>query len=104
MAMDATLHVKLDTALANGLKELATQRGVSVATLVRQALVATYQPQILDLSQRQRQAVEAYQGGFISLGRLAEALGLHVLEARAWLAEHQIPQNTGFLQDELAEA
>ena len=52
----------------------------------------------------QRQAVEAYQGGFISLGRLAEALGLHVLEARAWLAEHQIPQNVGFLQDELAEA
>ena len=94
MAKDATLHVKLDTALANGLKELATQRGVSVATLVRQALVATYQPQILDLSQRQRQAVEAYQGGFISLGRLAEALGLHLLEARAWLAEHQIPQNT----------
>ena len=71
---------------------------------VRSALVATCQPQILDLSQRQRQAVEAYQGGFISLGRLAEALGLHALEARAWLAEHQIPQNTGFLQDELAEA
>jgi predicted HTH domain antitoxin len=104
MAKDATLHVKLDTALADGLKTLAAQRGVSVATLVRQALVATYQPQLLDLSQRQRQAVEAYQGGFISLGRLAEALGLQVLEARAWLSEHQIPQNTGFLQDELAEA
>ena len=104
MAKDATLHVKLDTALAKSLEELAAQRGVSVGTLVRRALVATYQPQILDLSQRQRQAVEAYQGGFISLGRLAEALGLHVLEARTWLAEHQIPQNTGFLEGELAEA
>ena len=104
MAKDATLHVKLDTALAKSFEELAAQRGVSVGTLVRRALVATHQPQILDLSQRQRQAVEAYQGGFISLGRLAETLGLHVLEARAWLAEHQIPQNTGFLEDELDEA
>ena len=104
MAKDATLHVKLDTPLADRLKGLAQRRGVSVATLVRQALVSTYQPQLLDLSHRHRQAVEAYQGGFISLGRLAEALGLTVLEARAWLNEHEVPQNTGFLDEEIAEA
>ena len=104
MPKDATLHVKLDTSLADGLRELARRRGVSVATLVRQALVSTYQPELLDLSRPHRQAVEAYQGGFISLGRLAEALGLHVLEARTWLNDHGIPHSTGFLEEEVAEA
>ena len=47
----------------------------------------------MDLPHSQRQAVEAYRGGFISIGRLAEVMGMHVLELRQWLAEHAIDEN-----------
>jgi hypothetical protein len=40
-----------------------------------------------------REAVVAYQGGYISIGRLAKAMDMHSLELRTWLAKHDIPQN-----------
>ena len=35
----------------------------------------------------------AYARGEISIGRFAEALGMGVIEAQRWLADHNIPLN-----------
>ncbi len=96
MAQDTTLHVKVEPDLAAHLRELARKKGTSVGSLVRRAIVVTYQPEMLDLSPPRRQAVEAYCGGFISIGRLAEAMGMHVLRLRSWLRDHDIQETTRF--------
>lgn len=49
MPRDATLHVKLQSELAQHLKRLAKSRGVSLSSLVRQAIAAAYQPDLLNL-------------------------------------------------------
>jgi predicted HTH domain antitoxin len=68
--------------------------GKSKGQLVREAISACYQPSLDELPLRQRQAVSAYQGGYISLGKLAREMGMHVLELRVWLGERDIPQQT----------
>ena len=93
MPQDVTLHVKLDASMAENLTRLAGQRKMSKGQIVRQALVACYQPGILGLTQKQEQALHAYRGGYISLGKLASVFGMHVLELRTWLCEHGIIQN-----------
>ena len=60
---------------------------------MRQAIVSCYQPDLLGLTRIQSEALSAYRGGFISLGKLSETMGLHVLALREWLREHGIPQN-----------
>lgn len=49
---------------------------------------------------QQRHALAAYVGGYISIGKLAEALGMHVLDLRRWLSEHGIEQNTAMSADD----
>ena len=51
-------------------------------------------PQDATLHVQQRHALAAYVGGYISIGKLAEALGMHVLDLGRWLSEHGIDQNT----------
>ena len=58
----------------------------------------------MDLPHSQRQAVEAYRGGFISIGRLAEVMGMHVLELRQWLAEHAIDESFSFEEGDALRA
>jgi len=43
---------------------------------------------------QQRHALAAYARGYISIGKLADALGMHVLDLRLWLSKHGIDQNT----------
>lgn len=100
----STLHIKIKPELAEGLKELSRKRSVSVGELVRQAVVSCYQIELLDLGERQRRAVEAYQGGYISLGKLAEEMGMTVLKIRDWLKEHEIRQNNVFLEGDVKNA
>ena len=38
-------------------------------------------------------ALAAYQGGYISLGRLARAMRMQVLQMRHWLDQQGIPQH-----------
>ena len=57
-----------------------------------------------NLSNQQRQAVEAFQGGYISLGKLAEELGMNIWNTRKWLMEHDIPQNDSFFEDGVKNA
>jgi len=90
--------------LAKGLKELSRKRETSVGELVRQAVVSCYQLELLELNEKQRRAVEAFQGGYISLGKLAEEMGMNLLNIRKWLREHDIPQNNSFLEDDVRNA
>jgi predicted HTH domain antitoxin len=96
MPREATLHVKLDAETDEKLKRLSAARGKSKGQLVREAISACYQTSFEELPIRQRQAIAAYQGGFISLGKLAKEMGLHVLELNQWLADRGITPQTAF--------
>jgi hypothetical protein len=104
MAQTATLHIKVEPAMARSLKQVAGRRRVTVGELVRQAVQTCYQTEGLGLTAAQRQALEAYRGGYISLGKLAEAMGLSALKTREWLGERGIAQNTVCARDDLAHA
>ena len=104
MAQDTTLHVKVEAKVADGLRRLAKSRKQSVGELVRHAISICYQPDLLSLTDAQRQALEAYRGAYISLGKLAEKLGMSILDARRWLSEHGMAQNTSFSQDDAENA
>ncbi len=98
------LHIKVKPELANGLKDLARKREMSVGELIRQAIISCYQVEIAHLNEKQRRAVEAFQGGYISLGKLAEEMGMNIWNTRKWLAEHDIPQNNSFFEDDVKNA
>jgi len=100
----STLHIKVTPELANGLKSLSKKRGTPVGELVRQAVFSCYQFDLLNLSEKQRRAAEAFQGGYISLGKLAEEMGMNVWNTRKWLEEHDIAQNNSFLEDDVTNA
>ena len=100
MAHDATLHVKIDPATNEQLTRLAAARKTSKGQLVRDAIFACYQVPVNDLPIRQRHALSAFAGGFISIGKLAESFGMHVLDLRRWLSEHGMDQNTVISADD----
>lgn len=100
----STLHVKVKPELADSLKRLSRKRNKSVGSLVRQAILANYQLDLQGLSQRQHRAIEAYQGEYISLGKLAEEMGMNILKIRDWLEEHDIPQKNSFNEEDLKNA
>ena len=104
MAQTATLHIKVEPAMALGLKHVAGRRQVSVGELVRHAVQTCYQTEWLGLTAAQRQALEAYRGGYLSLGKLSAAMGLSLLAAREWLRERGIAQNTVSAKADLAHA
>ncbi|MBN1676628.1 MAG: UPF0175 family protein [Kiritimatiellae bacterium] len=101
---NATIHVKVESGLAKGLKQLARSRQTTMGQLVREALVACYQPALLGLSSERAQALAAYRGGYITVGKLAEVMGMHVLTMRQWLNEHGIPQNNALGRDDQRHA
>jgi hypothetical protein len=100
----ATLHIKVKPEIAKGLKMLSKKRETSVGELIRQAVFSCYQLELLGLNQTQKQAVAAFQGEYISLGKLAEEMGMTVMEIRTWLAEHDILQNNSFQESDIANA
>lgn len=99
-----TLHIKVAHGLSEELKQLSKIRGLTVSELIRQAIFVCYQLDLLGLSDRQKQAMEAYRGGFISLGKLSELMGRPAMEMRQWLKEHNIPLNTAFSEDDVENA
>ena len=104
MMQSSTIHIKVKPELAKGLKALSRKRETSVGELVRQAVLSCYQLELLNLNEKQRRAVEAFQGGYISLGKLAEEMGMNVWSTRKWLIEHEIAQNNSFLEDDVNNA
>lgn len=66
------------------LKLYSKKEGRTLGRLVRDAIENTYQKK--DLIEKRRQiALNAYQEGLISLGKLAEVLGLDPVSARIYL-------------------
>ncbi len=104
MSNNATVHIKLNSEKDKYLSALARKRQTSKGQLIREAIAACYQASLEDLPLQQRQAVAAYQGGFISIGRLAQVMGMQVLNLRTWLQEHDIPQKTVFTEQDSANA
>ncbi|MFA6293406.1 MAG: hypothetical protein WC637_16595 [Victivallales bacterium] len=100
----ATLHIKVSPEFAGSLKKIASKRGESVGEIVRQAVVASFQTEMSGLPLHQKQALSAYSGGFISIGRLSEILGKDVMSARKWLNDHDIKQNTSFSREDSENA
>jgi len=101
---NTTLHIKVKPEIAKGLKLLSKKRETSVGELIRQAVSSCYQLELLDLNQAQKQAIAAFQGGYISLGKLAEEMGMNILDIRIWLEEHNILQNNSFQESDIENA
>jgi len=93
-----TIHIKVDSSMAQGLKKLARKHNVPVGALVRDAISKSYQLELASLSIRQQRAVQAYLGGFISIGKVSEEMGMNVLEMRKWLLDHELDQNNVFTE------
>ena len=104
MAQDTTLHVKLDSETDAKLKQLAKTRRKSKGQLVREAISACYQITFAELPLRQSQALVAYQGGYISLGKLARVMGMHVLQLRRWLDQQGIAQHCAYGDEDSVHA
>ncbi len=104
MSQEATLHIKIEKSIADKLKHIAARRKKSRGQLVREAIHACYQVDLANLSKHQEQALAAYQGGFISIGKLAEVMGMHVLDMRTWLNDHTIAQNSQFAHKDITNA
>ncbi len=99
-----TIHVKIKQDIAKNLKNLASVKGKSVGELVRNAINACYQADFSALNITHKQALEAYRGGYISIGKLSEIMGMHVLELRNWLNEHDILQNNSYVEEDVKNA
>lgn len=79
------------------LKRYAQKEGRTLGSLVRDALDVVYKKKD-KLEQRRQVAVSAYREGFISLGKLAEVLGLDPVSARNYLNDQGIPIQSQDLQ------
>jgi len=72
------------------LKQYAKREGATLGGLVRDALDVVYRKKD-PVQQRMEVALSAYREGFISLGKVAEVLGLDPVSARDYLRERGIP-------------
>ena len=91
-------NVMLDDEQHKKLKQYAKKEGRTLGGLVREALDAVYKKKNR-LEQRRQVAVSAYKEGFISLGKLAEVLGLDPISSRNYLKEHGISIQSQNLKD-----
>ena len=96
MSLTRTLHVKIDSELERELKRLSADRGVSIGEIVRKAVKTTYRIGVEGLSARHHDALTAHQAGYISLGKLAEELGMDVLTLRRWMAVNDFESHETF--------
>ena len=79
-------NIMLDDDQHKRLKLYAKKEGRTLGGLVRDALDVVYKKKDA-LEQRRQVAMGAFQEGFISLGKLAEVLGLDPVSARVYLKE-----------------
>jgi hypothetical protein len=98
MKKTQTLNIKLDKEEESRLNELAYRLKKSKGQLVRDALQTCYQTSLANLPAQQVRALNAYQGGYISIGKLASEMGMQVLELRKWLRGHDIARSAAFNQ------
>jgi len=72
------------------IKAYARKEGKTLGSMVRDALDVVYKKKDI-LERRKQTALNAYGEGMISLGKLAEILGLDPVSARLYLKELGIP-------------
>lgn len=72
------------------LKQMATSTHRTLGELVRDAIDNTITVDIVE--RRHQVALAAYREGFISLGKLAQSLGVDPLTARSYLKERGLQQ------------
>ena len=80
------------------LKRYAKREGRTLGGLVRDALDVVYKKRD-KIELRRQVALSAYSEGFISLGKLAEVLGLDPVSTRNFLNEQGIPIQFQDLKD-----
>ena len=80
------------------LKLYAKKEGKTLGKMVREAVDQTYKKKD-SLEKRKQIAISAYKEGFISLGKLAEVLGLDPVSARLYLKKHKIPLQQQDVED-----
>ena len=71
------------------LKLLSRKEGRTISELVRSAIDAAYAG-MDSIKHRNQFVIQCYKEGFISLGRLAEYLGIDIIDARLYLKKHDI--------------
>jgi predicted HTH domain antitoxin len=72
------------------LKSSSRREGRTLGELVRGAVDAAFEKKD-PIEHRKRIALEAYKEGFVSLGKLAETLGVDIVSARLYLKEQNMP-------------
>ena len=83
-------NIMLDDEQHRSLKAYAQKENRTIGGLVREAIDTTYGSKD-KLARRRETALNAYQEGLISLGKLAEVYGLDPQSARLYLRERNIP-------------
>lgn len=84
------------------LKQLATSMHRTLGELVRDAIDSTF---VIDTVERRHHvALAAYREGFISIGKLAESLGVDPLTARSYLKEQGIRQMVQGVDEIMSDA
>jgi predicted HTH domain antitoxin len=83
-------NILLTESQHKAVKTYAKREGKTLGRMVREALDLAYRKKD-PLERRRETALAAYQEGFISLGKLAEVLGLDPVSARIYLKESGIP-------------
>ncbi len=96
-------NIMLDDDQHKKLKRYAKKQGRTLGGLVRDALDEVYRKKD-KLEKRRQVALSAYQEGFISLGKLAEVLGLDPISARNYLREQGVPIQTMEPKDLIQDA
>jgi predicted HTH domain antitoxin len=79
-------NVLLTEGQHKAVKAYAKREGKTLGRMVREALDAAYQKKD-PLDRRRETALAAYPEGFISLGKLAEVMGLDPISIRVYLRE-----------------
>lgn len=69
------------------LKRYSKKEGRTLGGLIRDAVDFVYKDKD-EVEQRRQVAINAYEEGFISLGKLAEVLGLDPVSTRKYLRTH----------------
>jgi predicted HTH domain antitoxin len=88
------------------LKARASHQGRTLGELVREAIDACHNEKDM-LNRRRDLALDAYEQGFISLGKLSEVLGLDPVTTRSYLKQKRIrlaAQDRPELRDDIANA
>ena len=88
------------------LKSRARKQGRTLGDLVREAINASHGRRDL-LGHRKSVAIDAYKEGIISLGKLAEILGIDPVGTRVYLRQQEIElfgQNSEELLQDIANA